>query len=500
MLWREREGLRGLQMVGRSLRGVVFGVAVFLIGACVIPATPLWAQGAAQALEEDFTKVSETVGPSVVSVSTVRTEKAPLRRYSYGGRDPHDEFFDEFFRDFFGETPEREHRQRGLGSGVIIDPNGYILTNQHVVEGAEKITVTLPDGREFEGTLQGTDPRSDLAIIRINAKGLPYATLGDSDEVRIGQWAIAIGNPFGYIVNNPKPTMTVGVISALNRTLPQTDRRDRNYTDLIQTDAAINPGNSGGPLVNIKGEGIGINVAIFTTTGGYQGIGFAIPANTAKAIVSRLIEGKKIVYGWLGVNVQDINEALQKYFSLSAKQGVLIVNVVEGGPAQKAGLRDGDVILSFAGAPVENAQSLIKKVGESQVGKKAPLEVLQEGKKTLMDVVVEERPEEAEALPAAAPVPKQESWRGMKVQELTREFAKRFGIDEIQGVVIREVEPNSPADQAGLRQGDVINQISRTPIRSMDDYQKAIQLIQGDCLIRTRRGFAVLKAKGREGS
>ncbi|MBI4436757.1 MAG: trypsin-like peptidase domain-containing protein [Candidatus Omnitrophica bacterium] len=455
----------------------------------------------AENLEEAFVRVAGMVGPSVVSITTVHTEKVGLRRYyyggSFGGRDPYDEFFDEFFRDFFGEMPEQEYRQRGLGSGVMIDPNGFVLTNAHVVEGADTITVTLPDGREFEGTLKGTDPRSDLAIVKIDAKSLPTAKLGDSDEVRIGQWAIAIGNPFGYVVNNPKPTVTVGVVSALNRSLPRTSRRDRDYTDLIQTDAAINPGNSGGPLVNLKGEVIGINVAIFTTTGGYQGVGFAIPSNTAKGIVNQLIEGKKVVYGWLGVNVQDIDANLQNYFSLLDRQGVLVVKVVDEGPAAKAGIRDGDIIRSFENMPVENAQTLIKKVGQLRVGKKVKIGVLRDNKELAFDVEISQRPEEVSSLVAEPKQVPKASWRGIKVQEVTPNHAKRLGLQDGHGVMIVEIEAGSPAEEASLRRGDVINQINRTPITNLAGYAQAIQQVRGDCLIRTQRGFAVLKEKRR---
>jgi serine protease Do len=252
-------------------------------------------------MEDAVINVANTAGKAVVSISAERTTKVSTgRRFVYRspfGESPfgEDEFFRKFFDDFFGQMPEREYKQFGLGSGVIVDPQGYILTNEHVIDGADKIKVTLPDGREFKAELKGEDPRADLAIIKINAHNLPAAAWGDSDNLRIGQWVVAIGNPFGFALQNPEPTVTAGVISALHRSIGKSVGRDRDYNDLIQTDAAINPGNSGGPLVNLKGEIVGINVAIFTTSGGYQGIGFAIPSNAAKRIMSNLIQGKKIL-------------------------------------------------------------------------------------------------------------------------------------------------------------------------------------------------------------
>ncbi|HDM37851.1 MAG TPA: trypsin-like serine protease, partial [Candidatus Omnitrophica bacterium] len=226
-------------------------------------------------IQESFIKIAEEVGSAVVSISTVSTRRVGVGGDFFEFPFGRDDFFDRFFRDFFGDLPEREYKQMGLGSGVIIDKKGYILTNEHVVKDADDITVTLPDGREFKGEILGTDPRSDLAVIKIDADNLPVAKLGDSDKLRIGEWSVAIGNPFGFYLKSSVPTVTVGVISALHRHLPMTSYRSRLYTDLIQTDAAINPGNSGGPLVNLKGEVIGINVAIMSSTGGYQGIGFA---------------------------------------------------------------------------------------------------------------------------------------------------------------------------------------------------------------------------------
>ena len=450
-------------------------------------------------VENSFVKVASTVGPAVVSISTEHTEKVKrgIRRYYFGPEGPssgQDEFFDQFFRDFFGQNLPglpHEYKQMGLGSGVIIDDEGYILTNEHVIQNADKIAITLPDGREFKGEVKGTDPRSDLAIVKIKAHNLPVAELGDSDKVRIGQWAIAIGNPFGFAVNNPKPTVTVGVISALDRSLPRTGQRDRDYSGLIQTDAAINPGNSGGPLVDISGKIVGINVAIFTTSGGYEGVGFAIPINIAKEIVGDLIAGKKILYGWLGVNVQDLDEDLIKYFNLSDKEGVLIAKVLEDSPAQKGGLKDSDIIRSYNGEKIKNVRELLKRVGRSKVGQKVKVGIVRGGKEITVEVEVGERPSELEKFAEASTG----NWRGIEVKDITPELAKRFNLEEKSGVMISNIENGTPADNAGLRVGDVINEINKRPIKNMKDYEIAIKDLKGDVLLRTARGYAIIKEK-----
>lgn len=442
-------------------------------------------------LEDAFVAVAEEVGPAVVSISTESTEVVGDEFFSvpFG-----DSFFDEFFREFFGEIPRRKFKRLGIGSGVIVHKDGYILTNQHVIEGAQKIVVTLPDGREFKGEVKGVDTRGDLAVLKINAHNLPVAKLGNSDEVKIGRWSIAIGNPFGFAINNPQPTLTVGVISALNRSLPRTSRRDRLYTGLIQTDAAINPGNSGGPLVNIKGEVIGINVAIFTTSGGYQGVGFAIPINTAKAVLQKLIEGKKISYGWLGVNIQDIDEEIMEYLGLEDKEGVIVAEVLPDTPAEKAGLQEGDVIKTYDGEKVKNTNDLLVKVGYTPVGKKVRLGIIRDKKEINVDIVVGERPEEFETARAGKGAISG-SWRGMEVENLTPEKARLRNLSSTEGVIIVRIEEGSPAEEAGLSEGDVIFSINNIRIKNVEDYQKVISKIKGNCLLRTNRGFVVLKEK-----
>ena len=268
------------------------------------------------------------------------------------------------------------------------------MTNAHVIEGATEIKVILYDGREFKGILKGKDERSDLALIKINAKGLLPTTLGDSDNLQIGQFVMALGNPFGISTKyeNSQPTVTLGVISALHRYLPAVSGQS-SFEDLIQTDAAINPGNSGGPLVNLDGKVVGINMAILTRSGGYEGIGFAIPINKVKRILSRLMKGEKVLYGWLGVSIQDLNQDLIDYFGIKEKEGVIVVKVFKNSPASKIGIKEGDLILSFDSHPVKNARELVNLVMESDVGKEVPLTILRNGIKVTLKIKILSRPE-----------------------------------------------------------------------------------------------------------
>jgi serine protease Do len=447
----------------------------------------------AQRLEESFIEVAAKTGPAVVSISTERVSKIKGRVYQnpFEG----DDYFERFFRNFFYDMPEREYAQRGLGSGVIIDETGYILTNEHVIREADRITVTLTDGREFKGEVKGRDERSDLAVIKIEAEHLPYAKLGDSDKVKIGQWAIAIGNPFGYAVQSAEPTVTVGVISALDRSLPVSMERD--YSGLIQTDAAINPGNSGGPLVNINGEMIGINVAIFSTTGGYQGIGFAIPVNTAKEILNILIDGGKVLYGWLGVSVQDIDDKLADYFKLADRQGVIVVKILPESPAQQAKLREGDVIRMFDGKKIKDLKSLVRIVSHTEVGREVIVRVLRDNKEIPVAVKIGERPSGLETQSPQKPLSTEPAWRGMEIADITQDIAQRYRLDKVSGVVVVNVENQSPAYEAGIVQGDIIERINNKPVSTAAEFMGIASSVTGDALIKTNRGFVVVNANGR---
>lgn len=480
------------------------GILFFPILALLFLSQPALAQettGSA-GIEEAVIGVANSVGKAVVSISTEYTAKVKGgRRYYFSspfGESPlgEDESLRRFFDDFFGEMPDREYKQMGLGSGVIIDTEGYILTNEHVVGDADKINVVLPDGREFKAKLQGKDIRSDLAVIKIDAHNLPLASLGESDDLKIGQWVVAIGNPFGFVMQNPEPTVTVGVISALHRSLGRSIARERDYNDLIQTDAAINPGNSGGPLVNLKGEVVGINVAIFSTSGGYQGIGFAIPADSARRIISRLIAGKKILYGWLGITVQDLSDELVKYFGLPDKNGVLVAKVLENSPAEKSGMKDGDVIRSFDAKQVNNVRDLLNLVGRTEVGRKVKAALWREKKEITLEVTIGERPQDLEAVTEGQQ--KREitkDWRGLKVEDLTAENIQRFELEEKSGVVITDIQPNSPAEDSGILPGEVVIEINRKPVKNLADYQKLTRDFKGNALFKTGRGYFIVKEK-----
>ena len=456
------------------------------------------ASGEAESLQTSFTRIAQDVGPAVVSISTEQIEQVRqyFRVHPFFGEEP----FDEFFRQFYGDAPQREFKRFGLGSGVIIDQRGFIMTNEHVVADASKITVTLADGREFEGAVKGKDPRTDLAVVKIDAKGnLPAATLGDSNTVKTGQWAVALGNPFGLMGVGPsarstgaEPTLTVGVISALNRQLPRVSRYDRDYSGLIQTDAAINPGNSGGPLLNLQGEIIGINVAILTSSRGFEGIGFAIPINKAKNILSTLIEGKRVVYGWLGIQIQDITPDVAEYYKLSEREGVLVYQVLPDGPASRAGMKDGDIVKSFDGQPILHSRDLIDRVSAAKVGQHAKVETLREGARQSLEIEIGERPSEGEAEGKAST----EAWRGLQVKNLSSETTERLNLAPgTTGVVVTDVAEGSPAEQAGLQPGDVINEVNRQRIENVGDYQRVVTLVQGAALIRTSRGYVVVKGE-----
>jgi serine protease Do len=380
----------------------------------------------------------------------------------------------------------------GLGSGVIIDKEGYILTNEHVISGASEVKVKLSDGREFDAQVKGTDKRTDLAVIKIKAERLPAAKLGNSANLKIGQWVIAIGNPFGPYIENPEPTVTVGVISALHRYLPALGRRESSYDDLIQTDAAINPGNSGGPLVNLKGEVIGINTAIITTSGGYQGLGFATPIAKAKRILDKLIKGEKVLYGWLGVNIQDLNEDLRNYFEIKEKEGVIILKIYKDSPAEKGGLKEGDLILAFDNKPVRAIRDLIKMVSSLEVGKRVPIKILRSGKIMVLNIKIGKMPQGIEE-PEDDPKDTKVSFRGMKVDDLNSVYKRRFGIKVNSGVVITDIEDGSAADKSKLSVGDLIVKVEKKIIRNKKDFKAATSRAKKSYLLKTNRGYFVLR-------
>ncbi len=430
-----------------------------------------------------FTEVAKQVTPAVVNITTVMTEKV-----SDGFSVPEQlrDRMEEFFGKPFGprgrgpsDPFEPRGPRRGQGSGVIISSDGYILTNNHVIAKAREVNVTLPDKREFKGRIIGTDPKTDLAVVKINATDLPAVSWGDASRLQVGEYVLAVGNPFGL-----NSTVTLGIVSAVGRG----HMGITQYEDFIQTDAAINPGNSGGALVNTRGELVGINTAIFSQSGGYQGVGFAVSTTMAKPIYESLVKSGKVVRGYLGISIQDLNQDLAKSFNIKDSKGALISDVRDDGPAEQAGLKQGDVIIEYHGTPVEDGVALQRLVTRTSVGTKVPLKVIREGHELEMTVKIGEQPDEAKV----AKMEKAEtdsSLFGLAVEDLDQETAKGLGLNGKRGVVVTKVAPDSGAERAGLMPGDVIREINRQPITSVKDFEKAASDVEkgGNVLILVNR-------------
>jgi serine protease Do len=452
--------------------------------------------GTANTLEKSLELVAEYVKPSVVSITTVKVFKHPTTRRFHGDererrRDPFRDFFGEdFFDRFFPRppVPEGEFKTQSLGSGVIVDKRGYILTNNHVVADMDELKVRLSDKREFDAKIIGTDPQTDLAVVKIEGENLIPAKMGSSDEIKPGQWAIAVGNPFGLT-----STVSVGVISAVGRS----GVGIAQYENFIQTDAAINPGNSGGPLVNIRGEIIGINTAIFTRSGGYQGIGFAIPVNMAKAVLRDLIDKGKVTRGWLGVVIQDLDASLAKQFNVDVTEGVLISDVQDDSPAKEAGFERGDIVIEYDDRKIADVNELRHKVAQTEVGKKVKVKVLRGSKEKVLAVKIGEQPAD---LFATGPLPGGKDL-GMTVQDLTKELAGSLGYEGESGVVVSAIEQGSPADQADINEGDLIKEVNREKIANVKDFKQALSKSEKDkdILLLIRRGmhtrFVIIKSE-----
>jgi serine protease Do len=388
---------------------------------------------------------------------------------------------------------------QSAGSGVIVDPNGFIVTNNHVVEGATQITVTLSDRREFSAKVVGTDPKTDLAVVKIEAKDLPSLKWADYEKLQVGDLVLAVGSPFGL-----SSTVTLGIISALGRG----NVGIADYEDFIQTDAAINPGNSGGALVNMSGELMGINTAIFSRTGGSEGIGFAIPSSIALDIVDSLQKTGKVVRGWMGVAIQEITPALAKSFKLpEQRKGVLISDVNENGPSHAAGIRRGDVVIAFNGKEVQNVSQLRNLVARTMVGKDAQVKVLRDGKEQTIAVKVAERPTDemlAKKEPAASKEPSEtvkppdNVLASLRVQGLDAATMSQFNIPaKMTGVVVTSVESGGPAEAAGLQRGDLIQEVNHETVKTLDDYQKASLKLKKDelaVLLLSRQGNSLFVA------
>jgi serine protease Do len=408
-----------------------------------------------------FASVVKKVTPSVVKVSTAAEVKQTALPEFPGFDSP---WFRRFFGDEFdGQGRSRRYRaprQHGLGSGVIVTKDGYLLTNNHLVENADEVKVTLPDGREFDAKVVGKDPKTDVAVLKIDARDLPFLEMADSDKIEVGDLALAVGNPYGI-----GQTVTMGMVSATGRASLGLD-----YEDFIQTDAAINPGNSGGALVDAQGRLIGINTAILSRSGGNQGIGFAIPSNLARDVMSALIKDGKVTRGYLGVMIQDVTPALAKEFKLDDRNGALVGDVVPKGPADKAGLKSGDVIVEFDGKPVRDSRHLKLQVARIAPGETASVKVLRDGSAKTLEVTVRELPSEPNLARADQPGENTEALKGVTVADLDRQARRQFDIPEhVTGALVADVEPDSSAGEAGLRPGDVLLEINRQPVRSAED-------------------------------
>ncbi len=415
---------------------------------------------------QPFVSVAKQAKASVVNISATRKSKPGLEPFS-------SPFFDDpFFRRFFGEEfgrksprpKERERQEQGLGSGVIVSQDGYIVTNNHVVEQADELTVALSDKRTFKAKVIGSDPKTDIAVVKIEASNLSPLQWGDSLQLEVGELVLAVGNPFGL-----SQTVTMGIISAVGRA----NMGIVDYEDFIQTDAAINPGNSGGALVNLKGELIGINTAIFSRTGGNMGIGFAVPSNMAKSVMQSLLKYGKVIRGWIGVSIQEVTPELAKEFGASDTQGALVGDVMKDSPAEKAKLERGDIITSYNRTPIKDPAHLRSLVAETAPGTTVTLSILREKKQEDVSLTIGELPKNvAEAAGRSGEgVRGEHALAGVTVEDL---LESRSGQSRHRsGVVVTDIEANSPAEQAGLRIGDVIIEINRKPIRNVQDFEQA---------------------------
>jgi serine protease Do len=458
---------------------LVFFLGIFLGGAAE---GSFWTQTTVQKAPGDVPITNETIAnlaekmkASVVNINTTMVMKrsGPMQfQPPFGERDP----FRDFWEKFFGGQMPQEYRARSLGSGVLVNKEGYIITNSHVIQNAEKIVVTLHNKKDYQAKIVGGDQKTDLALIKIDAKeDLPVAPLGDSDQLKVGEWVIAVGNPFGLA-----ETVTAGIVSAKGRVIGAGP-----YDDFIQTDASINPGNSGGPLFNVYGEVVGINTAIVATG---QGIGFAIPINLAKEIVLQLKEKGRVVRGWLGVSIQRVTSDLAESFGLKEAKGALVSKVFENSPAEQAGLKQGDVIVQFDGREIESSMELPRIVASTPVGKEVTIQFFRDGKTMsvkakITEMAGEEKKEAEKEGPPQKPI-------GILVQDVTPQIAASLGMEKATGIIVVQVEPGGPADEAGMHRGDVILEVNRKPIGNAKDFARALEedKNQTSLLILIRRG------------
>ena len=462
-------------------------MAMVLVVGLLSTASPQAAKTAPRMIPDNFATLAEQVGPAVVNVQVEKTTKGesgmpafegnPFGNGPFGG--------DDRFKDFFGkQMPPQERRQGGVGTGFIIDKSGYIITNNHVVEDADTIKVKLKDEREFTAKVIGRDPQTDVALIKVEAKGdLPVASLGRSAELKVGEWVVAVGSPFGL-----EQTVTAGIVSAKGRAIGSGP-----YDDFIQTDASINPGNSGGPLLNLDGEVVGINTAIIAQG---QGIGFAIPIDMATKIVAQLKDNGEVTRGWLGVNIQDLKGELAEYYGAKSSEGVLVTDVVPGNPADKAGIKAKDIITAVDGEKIETSRELTAKAATLPVGDTTKITVLRDGKEKTFDVKVAKRP--LTVADAGKPQVEKEGEYGLQVTDLTPEMAQRLKTSRENGVVVVGVRPDSKAAKAGVQQGDLILEVNRQAVSSTGELKQLLAKHKGGegialLVQRSNAGMMVLK-------
>lgn len=444
------------------------GTVLLARGRSTAAAPPLWtdkppalAAGAAPASSTPWVAVAKSDTPAVVNISTTQVLKNPMAFGQGSPNDPFQEFFHQFFgKDPFG-VPPRTFRTHSLGSGFIIREDGYVVTNNHVVDGATEITVKLSDGREFPARIIGRDKKTDLALLKINARSLPVVSFGDSDKLQVGEPVMAIGNPFGL-----EGTATTGIVSAKGRVIGEGP-----YDDFIQTDAPINPGNSGGPLVNTAGQVVGIDTAIFSQSGGSVGIGFAIPINMAKTILPQLEAKGHVIRGWLGVSIQPVTPELAKALNLPKEEGALVAQVLPDSPAAKAGLKAGDVIVEYDGHAVAKAGDLPRLVAATAIGQSATVKVLRDGKPVTVVAQIAQLPEPQQMTEAAHPARER---LGLAVQPLTPGLASQLGVTDKTGLVVAGVKDGSPAADAGIQPGDVIVEVNRKPVSTVAELRQAL--------------------------
>ncbi len=436
----------------------------------------------------DFTKLVEKNGPAVVNISTIQKRKSQ-HRFRNMPDFPRGGPFEEWFKHFFGEEGDsapRERQAHSLGSGFIISEDGYILTNNHVVEDADKIIVRLSDRRELDAELVGTDERSDLALLKIDADDLPVVKLGSSRDLKVGEWVLAIGSPFGFDYS-----ATAGIVSAKKRSLPR-----ENYVPFIQTDVAINPGNSGGPLFNLKGEVVGINSQIYSRTGGYMGVSFAIPIDVAMNVVEQIKSKGHVSRGWLGVLIQDVTRELAESFGMDKPQGALVARVLPDSPAEAAGIQVGDIILKFNGNPIDHSSDLPPMVGIAPIDKRLPVDVLRDGEHKRIQVKIGKLPDEDEVRLSRAGKNTFKSNRlNIVVGELSEQQRERLELDE-GGVLVKEIK-EGPALTAGVRKGDVILMLNNEKVTSVEQFKELVDELPEDksvSLLVNRRGSPIFLA------